>query len=213
MSFEYLAYTLPHELVGALIKKPESFLNVFFESNYADDFAEVEEECEEDVEGLSPKVAQAIFQHVQFLAENEEESLDLDGEYWAAPVNFFLTQEFDEDDALPQPNFTTKVHGTYTLINALAGVQTIETDNEVVLLTPYENIAEILTALENLLKDDFKKRWVDFTTEAGQYADIFDGDEELEEFIADLREFTHEVLIPFYKNALDKKQAIIVLLD
>jgi len=213
MSFDYLAYAVPADLIESLNKQPEAFLNIFYEANYAEEFSEVQEELGDDVDKIGANTAKKIYECVQELLENESQTLDLDGEYWASPAHFFLTCEFDEEEVLAQPPFTIKQENGRILVNALGGTDSINTEQNMVLITPPDQVKEIAKVLPELLKEDFKKRWNDLSKQSGQYVDAFEDPQDLDEFIADLREFMHEVLIPFYQSASDKNMGIIVMLN
>ncbi len=213
MSFDYLAYAMPTELIQTLRKYPEEFLNIFYESNYAEEFDEVQDEYNEDVEKIGAASAKKLYEYVQFLLENEDQTLDLDGEYWAAPTHFFLTGEFDEEEVLPQPPFTIKREANRLLINALGCTDSVQTEESMILFTSAEQAAEIAKTLPELLEEDFKKRWNELCTQTGQFTDAFEEAQDLDEFIADLREFMHEVLIPFYQNLANKKMGVVVMFD
>jgi uncharacterized protein YdcH (DUF465 family) len=213
MSFDYFAYAMPENMIEILREKPEAFLNIFYESNYAEAFEDIKEECPEDVALVGEDNAEKLYEYVQYLLENEDEVLDLDGEYWAMPTHFFLTAEYDENDRLPQPSFAVKREQQYLLVNALACTNLIDIEDGLVLFTPSERVAEIAKALPEILEDDFKKRWQELSTKTGHFADVFTETQDLDDFITDLREFMHEVLIPFYQNLAKKKMGMIAILD
>ncbi len=213
MSFDYFAYAMPENMIQMLREKPEAFLNIFYESNYAEDFDDIKEECPDDVALTGEENAQKLYEYVQYLLENEDEVLDLDGEYWAMPTHFFLTAEYDENEHLPQPAFAVKREKQYLLVNALACTNLIDIEDGLVLFTPSERVAEIAKALPEILEDDFKKRWQELSAQTGHFTDVFTETQDLEDFITDLREFMHEVLIPFYQNLANKKMGMIAILD
>ncbi len=213
MSFDYLAYAIPSDLIESLKKNPEEFLNIFNEAIYAEEFTEIEEELEQEVQIITPTVAKKIYQTVQEILEDDSRTLDLDGEYWASPAHFFLSAEFDDDEVLAQPTFVIKKEGEHTLINALGGTKAINTEHNMVLLTEHEDVKSITKEIPNILNEDFKKRWNTLTNKTGQYLDVFAEPQDLDEFIADLREFMHEILLQFYQKASAKNMGIIVMFD
>lgn len=213
MSFDYLAYNLPTSLLAALKAQPTAFLNVFYESNYTENFDELLEEYEKDVITLGKPLAESIYTYVQSMVDSDDgDVLELEGEYWAAPVSFFLTAEFDEEDLLPQPNFLTKKYKDYLLVNALAGTKTIETADELIMVYEPEDIAVLIDSLKQIIHSDFKKRWTDLIDYTGQYADAFE-EEDLAEFCADMHEFFEMALLPFYEKVADQKHAVLIVLN
>jgi Domain of unknown function (DUF1877) len=215
MSFDYTAYIFPSEMIESLQKNTESFLSVFYESNYAEEFDEVKEELGDEIDKLGVNAAKNLYDYVQVLLEDEEKTLDIDGEYWASPLHFFLTEEFDEneEEVLPQPKFSVKTAAGRILINALAGTDSAETETDVVLITPADKVKEIAAALPEILKEDFRSRWDAICESTGQYGDVFEEKQDLEDFINDLREFIDEILIPFYQDAAKTNSGIVVMFD
>jgi Domain of unknown function (DUF1877) len=205
MSVEYLAYQVSPFLIQKLEEKGHNVFNLFWEADLVEEFEELQgyvEDGELNLEILGED-AVAIFEEAKSFDGSGKSTIDVDGK-WAKPLHFLLTgcASFEPSNFL----VSNELDGEpLLLVSALTGCHSVEnTDMPVFYMLPLE-VQEIANALPQILNENLDERWKRLRHKIRAEKDYFSADEAYE--------FLREQLVPFYNQASQNGDGVLVALS